>query len=146
MAKLGLTVRADPPRKIDMAGREWGDPVDGLVLSIRQIAKEDPAELASLSIVVKNGGDTPHTISVPGWLFFYEIEMNAPLTPWGRESLKPERKAPPLVLTLGPGDATETELPLGSLYEIQRGGSYRVRVSTRLHEITLLRSNEIVIQ
>ena len=145
MGKMGLTLRGDPPRTIDMTGREWGTPIDGLVLSIRQIPKEDSTDRIAISVVMKNVGDVFRTISVPGWLFFHEIEIDAPLTAWGREALKPERKTAPSSLTMFPGDATETELPIGSLYALRRGGSYRVCVCTKLGENLVLRSNEIEI-
>ena len=35
LANMGLVLRDDPPKVIDMTGREWGEVVDGLALSIR---------------------------------------------------------------------------------------------------------------
>jgi hypothetical protein len=46
-------------------------------------------------------------------------------------------------VTLAPGEARETDLPLGVLYDIEAGGDYRVMVSCRLPGGTVLTSNEI---
>jgi hypothetical protein len=146
MGRMGLALRGDPPRKIDMTGRHWGQPVNGIALSIREIPREDPAQLASISTVMKNGAEKKLPLAIPGWLHFYTIEVAAPLSPYGRALLRPERQTERLEITLGPGDATETDLPLGSLYEIRRPKEYKVRVSCRLPDDTVLHSNEIEIR
>ena len=146
MGRMGLTLRGDPPRKIDMAGREWGPAVGGLALSIREIRKEDPAQLASISAVMKNSGAEEIPLVIPGWLHFYQINVEAQPTSYGRALLRPERKTERLDITLGAGDATETDLPVGSLYELRRGMGYKVRVSCQLPGGTVLQSNEIVIR
>lgn len=146
MGRMGLTLRGDPPRKIDMTGREWGEPVHGLALSIREIPKEDPEQLASVSAVMRNSGEKEIPLVVPGWLYFYKIDVAAPLTKYGGALLKPERQTERIEIKLGPGDATETDLPVGSLYALSRGKEYKVRVSCQLPDNTVLHSNEIVLR
>jgi hypothetical protein len=146
LAKMGLIVRDDSPRVIDMTGREWGEPADGLALSIREGKKDDPGQLPVLSVVMRNAGPERKALTIPGWLFFYEITVsNAQPTAYGRELMKPERRTERIELTLGPGDATETDLPIGLLYEMRARGTYRVRVSCHLPDGVTLRSNEIAV-
>jgi len=57
-----------------MAGREWGEPADGLGLSIRALPREGPREPAVLSVVIRNEGPEPKHFMVPGWVFFYRVE------------------------------------------------------------------------
>jgi hypothetical protein len=49
-------------------------------------------------------------------------------------------------VTLGPGDAIETDLPVATLYNMRAPGEYKIRVSCRLPDGTMLRSNEITIR
>jgi hypothetical protein len=140
---MGLIVRDDSPRMIDMTGREWGESLGGLALSVREGKKEDPQHLPVLSVVLRNAGPERKALTIPGWLFFYDIEINAPLTSYGRELLKPDRKREKIDITLGPGDATETDLPIGLLFEMRAPGSYRVRVSCHLPDQLTLHSNGI---
>jgi hypothetical protein len=151
LANMGLVLRDDPAKVIDMAGREWGETVDGLALSIREIRGEHPQQQAVLSVVIKNRSTETRTLSVPGWLFFYEVEAMrsdgaiVPLGAYGRELLKPERKTERIAITLGPGDAKETDLPLGALYDLRARGDYRVQVSCELGDGAVLFSNRILI-
>ncbi|HWE50901.1 MAG TPA: hypothetical protein VG273_13995 [Bryobacteraceae bacterium] len=146
MGKMGLTLRGDPPRKIEITGREWGPAVEGVALSIREIPREDPEELASVSAVMRNTGQKEIPLVVPGWMHFYQIEVEAPLTKYGRALLRPERQTEKIEITLGPGDATETDLPVGSLYELRRPKEYTVRVSCTLPDGSVLHSNELIIR
>jgi len=152
LANMGLIVRDDPPKTIDMTGRAWGEAWSGLALSIREIRKEDPGQLAAISVVMRNAGGDPKRFSVPGWLFFYEVNVVGPdgcvvpLTGYGRELTKPERRAETVELSLAPGDATETDLPVATLYDMRRPGEYRVLVSCLLPDGALVQSNEIVIR
>ena len=125
LARMGLSVRDDPKRVIDPAARVWGDPVDGFALSI------DPMP-DGLSVVIRNIGTSPRTLVVPGWLSFFRIEMEAPLTPFGRELLKPERQTERVTVTLAPGELAETQIPLGALFALREKASYKVRVSCTL--------------
>jgi hypothetical protein len=152
LANMGLVVRDDPPRVIDMTGREWGETIDGLALSVRELKKDDAGQLATISVVMKNNGTAPRTFSVPGWLYFYAIEVMGPdgsptaLTPYGARLLKPERAPASMSVTLDAGDATETDLPLATLYSMRQAGSYRVRVSCRMPHGAVLLSNAITVQ
>ncbi len=142
---MGLIVRDDNPRVIDMTGREWGESAAGLALSIREMRQDDPRQLPVLSVVLRNAGLERRILPVPGWLFFYDIEVSAPPTAYGRELLKAERGREKIDVALGPGDATETDLPIGLLYEMRPPGAYRVRVSCHLPDGLTLHSNEIVV-
>ncbi len=137
---MGLVIRDDPPKVIDLAGREWGEPVDGLALSIRALPKEDPRQPAVLSVVIRNAGPAPKSFTAPGWMFFYRAE-GLPLSAYGAQLLKPERRTEKIEVTLGPGEARETDLPVGALYEMRRAGDYPMRVSCELPDGQALRAN-----
>jgi hypothetical protein len=145
LANMGLVIRDDPPKVIDMTGREWGDAVDGLALSIRELKREDHRQVAGISVVMKNGGTRSKTLNVPPWIFYYEIE-GLELTPYGQQSMNAERKAKNIEVTLNPGDAIETDLPIATIYKIRTAGDYRVRASCRLPDQRVLRSNEIIVR
>jgi hypothetical protein len=145
LANMGLILRDDPPKVIDMKGREFGAAVDGLELSIREFPKEDPREQPVLSVVIRNREREKKIFTVPGWLFFYEVQIDAPLSGYGDQVLKPERKTERFEITLAANEAKETDVPLGLLYELRAGGEYRARVSARLADGAVLTSNEIVV-
>jgi len=142
---MGLVLRDDPPKVIDMAGREWGDTADGLALSIRELKREEPGQVAGISVVMRNGGTDPKTLDVPPWIFYYEIE-GLELTPYGRQSMNQDRTAKNIEVTLPPGDAVETDLPIATIYKIRAAGDYKIRVSCRLPDGLTLRSNEIIVR
>jgi hypothetical protein len=145
LAKMGLVIRDDPPKVIDMTGRVWGEPVDGLALSIRELPREEPNRVAGISVVMKNTGAHPKTLSVPPWIFYYEI-AGLTLTPYGRQLMSADRKAEKSELTLGPGDAIETDLPIGTIFNMRTPGEYPVQVSCLLPDESTLRSNAIGIR
>lgn len=145
LANMGLVIRDDPPKVIDMTGREWGEAVDGLALSIRELKREEPGQVAGISVVMKNVGTHPKTLDVPPWIFYYEI-AGLELTPYGRQSMNPDRKAKNIEVTLRAGDAIETDLPIATIYKIRAAGDYKVQVSCRLPDGLVLRSNEIVVR
>ena len=145
LANMGLILRDDPPKVIDMTGREFGAAVNGLELSIREFPKQDPAERAVLSVVIRNRESEKKTFAVPGWLFFYEVQIDAPLSGYGDQVLKPERKTERFEVTLAANEAKETDVPLGLLYDLRAGADYRVRVSVRMADGRVLTSNEIVV-
>jgi hypothetical protein len=134
MANLGLTVRDDPPRVIDVNARVWGEPVDGFVLSIEQIT-------GTLSVVLRNVGPSPRTLDIPTWLSFFKIEIEAPLTPFARELSK--RQSQFINPTISPGELVETQIPLGSLFLLKPNERYRIQVSCILPEGQALHSNAI---
>jgi hypothetical protein len=146
MGKMGLTLRGDPPRKINVEGRVWGEEAGGVVLSIREIANSDPAQLPAISVVMKNVGSATRKLTIPGWMFFYQVETPQPLTAFGRQLLMPERRRERLEISLGPGDATETDVPVAQLYEMRARGEYQLRVSCTLEDGVVVRSNQIVIR
>ena len=147
LANLGLVLRDDPPRVVDLAGREFGQTVDGLSLSIREIPRDDPRELAVLSVVIRNDGPERRTLTIPSWLFFYEIQVDgASLTAYGTQLLKAERKTERIEVAIGSGEARETDLPLGALYAMKTGEEYRVVAICRPDDNVVVRSNQIVVR
>jgi hypothetical protein len=94
---------------------------------------------------MKNGGTSPKTLDVPPWIFYYEIE-GLELTPYGRQSMNTERKSNNIEVTVNPGNAIETDLPIATIYKIRAAGEYKVQVSCRLPDGGMLRSNEIVVR
>ncbi len=134
MANLGLTVRDDPPRVIDVDARAWGEPVDGFVVSIQRIT-------GTLSVVLRNVGSSARTLNIPTWLSFFKIEIEAALTPFGRELSKREPQF--INPTIGPGELVETQIPLGSLFLLKPNERYRIQVSCTLPGGQTLHSNTI---
>jgi hypothetical protein len=149
LANMGLVLRDDPPKVIDMIGRDWGETAhgaaEGLALSIRELAREEPRQVAGISVVMKNGGSVPIVLTVPPWIFFYEI-AGLELSPYGRQFLVSDQQEKRAEVTLGPGDAIETDIPLATLYNMRAQGDYTVHVSCRLPDGAVLRSNEITIR
>jgi hypothetical protein len=145
LANMGLVLRDDPPKVIDMTGREWGAAADGLVLSIRELKREDPRQVAGISVVIKNEESRARTLNVPPWIFFCEIE-GLELTPYGRQLMNPDRKGRNIEVKLDPNGAIETDLPVATIYDMRASGEYKVQVSCRLPNQTVLRSNEITIR
>jgi hypothetical protein len=148
---MGLIVRDDPPKVVDLTVRGWGAAVDGLALSIREIPHEDPDAQAVVSVVLRNIGTAPRSLTVPGWLFFYRFEIFGPdataaaMSPFGKELLKPGRRMERLEVVLAPGKVTETQIPIGSMFSLSGRVKYRVTVSCELGEGAVLRSNGITI-
>ena len=142
---MGIMVRDDPPKVIDVAARAWGDPVDDFVLSIEQIQQEDSDTPPSISVVLRNVGSAAQTLTIPGWLHFYHFDMTAPLSPFGRELLKPERSNERFTVTLQAGDTVDTQVPIGSIFTMKEKGEYRTRVSCTLPGGGTLLSNTIAI-
>ena len=76
---MGLSVRDDPKRVVDPETRQWGSPVDGFALSIESVLlREDRSVMSNLSVVLRNVSDATRSLAVPGWLFFFHVEMTAP--------------------------------------------------------------------
>jgi hypothetical protein len=145
LAKMGLTLRGDPPRKIQVEGREWGPEVDGILLSVREITSDEPDQLPSISVVMKNVSSTRRDLTIPGWMYFYAVETAAPLSAFGTQLFKPERRREKVEIAMNPGDATETDVPVGSLYDMRARGDYPVRVSCTLPNGAVVWSNRIAI-
>jgi hypothetical protein len=151
LANMGLIVRDDPPKVIDMTGRVWGESSVGLALSIRELQKDDPSHRTVISVVIRNAGPEPKRFTVGGWLSFYQVTILRPdgspaeMSGYGRELTKPGRTSRSIKVSLDPAGAIETELPLGALYDMKRPGGYRVRISCRVPDGPVLESNEIVL-
>jgi hypothetical protein len=151
MAKMGLSVRDDPPRVVDLSIRQFGETRDGLALSILQIPLEDREALASVSVVLRNVSQEPKAFTIPGWLAFYRMEVRLPdgspagLKPFGRALANAERRKESLNVTLAPGALNETEVPLGSIFNLRAGVGYTVKAFCEPGG-TLLESNEIVVR
>jgi hypothetical protein len=145
LAKMGITVRDDPPKVIDIAARTWGEPQGGFVLSIEQISPDEPDTPPSLSVVLRNVSSDTQTLTIPGWLHFYHFDMTAPLSPFGRELLKPERGAE-IRVVLKPGEPVDTQVPIGSIFSMKAKGEYRTRVSCTVPGGSTLLSNTAVIK
>jgi hypothetical protein len=145
LANMGLVLRDDPPKIIDMTGREWGDAVDGLTLSIRELKRDDPGQVAGISIVIRNGSADAKVLNIPPWIAVYEIE-GLELSAYGRQVLKSNQNTKNTGVTLKPGDAVETEIPIAMLYNMRGAGNYTIRVSGQLPDGAVLRSNELGIR
>lgn len=151
MAGMGLIVRDDPKKVVDLTVREWGPEVDGFVLSIREMPHEDPDAQAAVSLILRNVGGTLRSFVVPGWVFFYSFEIlgsdgtPAAVSSFGRELLKPARRTERIEVALGPGEFTETQIPIGSLFSLSGRVKYRVVASCTPFEGVSVRSNLILI-
>jgi hypothetical protein len=141
LAKMGLVIRDDPPKVIDMTGREWGAPVDGLVLSVR----EDSRSVAGISVVMKNEGGHAKMLRVPAWIHYFHIEGLEP-TAYGRKLLDSAGAAKDGEIRIAAGGATEAELPIGRIYEMRTPGVYPISVWCGLTDQSVLRSNTIEIR
>ena len=140
LANMGLVLRDDPPKVIDLTGREWGEPAGGLALSIRELKREESGQVAGISVVMKNLGTDSRTLRVPSWIFFYKLEGQE-LTPYGRQLMNPDHKRQLVEVKLGPGEAIETDLPIAKIYNLRE----KFRITCQLPEGTILHSNEITI-
>jgi hypothetical protein len=151
-AKLGLTVRDDAPKTVDIEVREWGEPAGGFAVSIQQLRKEDPAQLPAISAALRNVSGERMRFEIPGWLVFYSVEIMGPdggrvgPTAFGRELLKPERHQRRMVVDLAPGQAVEMDVPIGSMFEMREPGEYRVGISAKLPEAAMAVSNPITVR
>ncbi len=151
MAKMGLSVKDDPRKVVDVAGRTWGPVVDGLTISALLRTKEDPDELPAITVAILNRGVAAQRITTHGWLDYFQLSVTdstgaaAELTPYGRELMKPERMQAAAEMVLEPGEATEADIPIGSLY-VMRKGRYRVQATCAVPGGGRLISNEIQVE
>jgi hypothetical protein len=148
---MGLGVRDDPKKVVDVAGRTWGEPVGGLVLSVLLKPKDDVDELTTVSIAIHNVAAETQRLATRGWLNFFHVSVVGadgavvPLTPYGRELMKPERQPAPFEVVLAPGEAIEADIPIGSIFQIRKG-QVRVRAACEAFGGGLLTSNEIQVE
>jgi hypothetical protein len=142
---MGLVIRDDPPKVIDITGREWGQSVDGLELSIRELPREESGTITGLSVVLRNSGSAATRLNIPPWSYFYKVN-GLDFTPFGQQFMSADAKGPNVDVTLGPGDAIESDLPLSTMYRVREAGEYRVQVSCKLPGGNELRSNLLVVR
>jgi len=141
LANMGLVLRDDPPKIIDMTDRIWGDAVDGLALSIRELPRDDEGRVTGISVVIRNAGPEPRTLDGP-LASRYQVE-GASLSAYGRKVADSSPPARPAPVTLGPSGANEAELPIATTHEIRSRGDYRLSVSLSVSDRAMLRSNEL---
>jgi len=149
---MGLSVRDDPKRVVDPETRQWGSPVDGFALSIESVLlREDRSVMSNLSVVLRNVSAASKSLVVPGWLFFFHVEMTGPdgtpvpVSSFGGELLKPSRRTERIDVTLAPGALTETQIPVGSIFEMRAKGEYQIEAWCELPGEARLQSNQISI-
>jgi hypothetical protein len=127
LAKMGLSVRDDPKKVVDVAGRTWGEPLNGLALSVLRKPKEDADELTTVSVAIVNQASEAQRLTTRGWLNFFQVSVVgsdgvvSALTPYGRELMKPERQPAPQEVVLAPGEAIEADIPIGSIFQMSKG-------------------------
>jgi hypothetical protein len=145
LAKMGLVMLDDPPKVVDLNGREWGEPVGGLALSIRELPRDDSRQVAGISVLLKNNSRDSTKLTIPPWIHFYEVAGLAP-TPYGRQLAGMGGQAKTSEVTLPPDGANETELPIGRIYDMHAPGDYKIQVSCVLQGRHVLHSNEITVR
>ena len=146
---MGLSVRDDPPKIIDLSLYTFGEPREGLALAVRQIPRADPDALSTVSVVIRNISDQPKSFVTPGWLAFYRLNVQLPdgtpvaPTPFGRALSNPARQQESLRATLAPGAFNETEIPLGSLFNMRPRAVYAVQARCQPLDGVTVESNRI---
>ena len=131
---MGLVVHDDPKKVISAEGREWGPVTGGLALSIQDAPSFDSEAQPEITAVVINRGDKARTLHIPGWLFYFEYEVEtaegARVEPgsFGRQLLAPERMTEKLEIALAPGAHVATEIPIGSIFGLRARTPYRIRL------------------
>lgn len=150
---MGLSVRDDPKKEVDIAGRAWGEPAAGLALSVALKKQEDPDALPTISVAIHNRSAETRRLMTRGWLNFFCITVLAPdgtvagLAPYGAQLMKPERQPAPTAVTVTPGEAVEADIPIGAIFEMRRTGrEYRVKASCETPETGKIVSNELPVK
>ena len=124
MAKMGLMIRDDPPKVIDCAARQWGEAKAGWALSVESTPGTEKDDPPTLSIVIRNVGTAKQTLTVPGWMHFYAVELHetngteVPMAPFGKTALDPSRRSH-IEAEIAPGEWVETMIPLGSFFNVR---------------------------
>jgi hypothetical protein len=148
---MGLSIRDDPKKVVDIPGRAWGEPVNGLALSVLLTPKQDADQLATISVAIHNRTAHEQRLTTRGWLNFYRVSVvgtdgaSAALTPYGRELMKPERHPAPSVVALAPGEALEADIPIGSIFQM-RAGKFQVQATCEAPGGGVIASNEIEVR
>jgi hypothetical protein len=144
LANMGLVLRDDPPKVIDMTGRVWGAAVNGLALSIRELPRDDESRVTGISVVIRNAAAEPRTLDGP-LAAFYEVEGLTP-SAYGRQLANSSAQPASSPVTLLSGDAIETELPVATTHDIRSAGDHSLRVSCKLPGGAVLCSNSLTLQ
>jgi len=140
---MGLIVRDDPPKVIVLEGREWGEEVNGFVLSAL-------AEPATISVILRNVSHERRELQAPEFANWFVLHVRAEdgsaavPTPFGRELLRSGSAKAPRPLTLAPGEPVEAQIPIESIFRLQRNATYQVSVSCKVDEQTQMASNTVV--
>ena len=121
-------------------------PSEAKIVAALRLAAATKKNALHTAVVIRNRESEKKIFTVPGWLFFYGVQIDAPLSGYGEQVLKPERRTERFEVTLIANEAKETDVPLGLLYDLRAGSDYRVRVSARLADGAVLTSNEIVVR
>lgn len=145
LANMGLVIRDDPPKVIDLKGREWGPEIEGLALSIRELPREEARQVTGISIVMRNVSAEPKRLHVAPLAVFYKVH-GLELTPFGSQFLKSPPSGPNVDIALDQGQPAETELPLSTMFNLKALGEYRVSVTCTLPDGAEMASNEILIR
>jgi hypothetical protein len=150
LAKMGLSVKDDPPKVVDVSARAWGEIRDGLSISICPVGDRNPEALPDVSVVLRNVSSDSKRLSIPDWALFYRFEVSepdgtqVPTSPFGLALLSEPRPKLKEVL-LAPGEVVEAQIPIGSLFSMRGKRSYKVHASCQPDAEHPLTSNEIVI-
>jgi hypothetical protein len=145
---MGLTVRDDPKKVVDVAGRAWGEAVHGLALSVLPLERKQDDELASVSVAIHNRSSDVQRLVTRGWLNYFHVSVvnaegaAAPMTAYGSELMKPERLPAPAEVVLASGEAVEADIPIGLLFEMRRG-EFRVWATCEAPGGGVITSNQI---
>jgi hypothetical protein len=148
---MGLSVRDDPKKVVDVAGREWGQTVEGLALSVLLSARKHDDEPASVSVAIHNRSPGVQRLLTRGWLNYFHVSVfdaageSVPVTAYAREVMKPERLPAPAEVVLAPGDAVEADIPIGLLFEMRRG-QFRVQATSEAPGGGVITSNQIQVK
>jgi len=148
---MGRSVRDDPKKAVYVAGREWGEPVKGLALSVLLKSRLHDDELPTICVAIHNRSAETQHLTTRGWLSYFHIAVTGPdgvavgMTPYGRELMKPERMPLASEVALTPGEAVEADIPIGSIFDMRRG-QFRVAASCDVPGGGTIRSNEIQVK
>jgi hypothetical protein len=151
LANMGIWIRlndkrTEPPSE---EGRDWGGTVGNFALSLASRGDE------TVSILIKNLGAGEVRAQLPGWLQYLKVEITGPdgapvaLKPFGKQALNDPDLAKPVQRVFPAGRYLATDIPVGALYDMQRSGSYCIRVSCPIPgeaNAPWLHSNEILVE
>lgn len=137
LARMGLSVRDDPPKIIDLAGRQWGPERDGFALSLAQ--RDD-----IVSVILRNVAEAPAAVTAPAFESFFRLNVEgAKRTAFGRK-LDAAENFNTRKIQLAPGESVEAELPVETIYRLTRNFPYSIEAACGLPSGNNLVSNRIV--